>query len=449
MNKSLTEGKTLRVLLFFALPYLLSSFLQTFYGMADLYIAGQFNGASTLSAVSIGSQFMHMLTVIIIGLAMGTTVCIGHAVGAKHHQKVAQIIGNTFIIFIIFAIILTLFLCFHTSLIIDIMSTPKEAIIETYDYLFICFIGIPFIITYNVMSSIFRGMGDSKSPMIFIMIACFFNVVLDYYFIGTLSLGASGAAYATIIAQAISSLIAIICLLKRKFNFTFHFSDLQLNIPIIQNILSSGLPIALQDGFIQVSFLIITVIANSRGLMMATSVGIVEKMISFFFLVPSAFLSALSALVAQNIGANKLQRVKEMLRYSLLITVSFGILCFILCQIIPYQLMSLFTHEEAVIIYGSEYLRAYALDCIFAAIHFCFSGYFCGSGHSIISFIHNTISVVIIRIPGAYLATLMFAETLSPMGLAAPLGSLLSAFICIYFYKHLQTKEIQKALKTS
>lgn len=321
------------------------------------------------------------------------------------------------------------------------MSTPQEAITETYDYLLICFIGIPFIIAYNVLSSIFRGMGDSKSPMIFILTACIINIALDYYFIGILSLGAKGAACATVIAQAFSSVIAVICLTKRNYGFTFHLSDFRPDTGTAKGILSSGLPIALQDGFIQVSFLIITIIANSRGLMMAAGVGIVEKIIRFLFLVPSAFLSALSALVAQNIGTGKTARAQSMLRYSLVITVVFGAACFIVCQVMPNQLILLFTDEKEVIWHGSEYLRTYALDCVFATVHFCFGSYFCGSKHSAIPFIHSVLSVVCIRIPGAYFATVLFPETLLPMGLSAPAGSLLSAVICIYFYKHIQNQK--------
>lgn len=440
MNRDLTEGSELKVLIQYAIPYLLASFLQTFYGMADLYIVGQYNGAASISAVSIGSQFMHMVTVIMIGLAMGTTVRIGLAVGGKELHKVPRIIGNTCLIFILFAAVSTVLLCANTSQVVELMSTPREAVKETQGYLWICFMGIPFIIAYNVMSSIFRGMGDSKSPMVFILAACIMNVALDYYFVGAASLGAEGAAYATVIAQAFSSVIAVICLAKRKYGFTFHLSDFHPNTAIAKGILSSGLPIALQDGFIQISFLIITVIANSRGLMMATGVGVVEKIISFLFLVPSAFLSALSALVAQNIGANKAKRAQTMLRYALIITVSFGALCFGLCQIIPNQLVSLFTDEREVIWYGGEYLRTYALDCVFAAIHFCFGGYFCGSKHSAVPFIHSVISVVCIRIPGAYLATVLFPSTLLPMGLAAPVGSLLSALICIYFYRQIKSE---------
>jgi putative MATE family efflux protein len=436
MKDKLITGHPLKTLIMFALPYLLSSFLQTFYGMADLYIVGQFYGASSISAVSIGSQFMHMITVIFIGLAMGTTVKLGHAIGGNNEDEVSSIIGNTFILFVGIALLFTIIFYFNTSLVTQIMSTPKEAIIETNQYLKICFIGIPFIIAYNVFSSIFRGLGDSKRPMYFIFIACILNIILDYLLVGTMSLGTIGAAFATVIAQAVSSIVAFIWLLKKDIQIhTYHFKIYK---DTIKGILTSGIPIALQDGFIQVSFLIITIIANSRGLIPATSVGIVEKIISFLFLVPSALLSSLSALIAHNIGAKQYKRADTMLKYALIISVSFACICFIMCQIIPGTLIGFFTKDQQVIQAGIQYLKSYALDCIFAAIHFCFTGYFNGSGYSTISFIHNTISIILVRIPGAYFASKLFPNTLFPMGLAAPIGSLLSSIICIIFFIYIR-----------
>lgn len=441
MKRSLTEGNVLKVLIMFALPYLLSSFLQTFYGMADLYVVGQFNGPDTISAVSIGSQFMHMLTVVIIGLSMGTTVRLGNAIGRKDYNDAKRIVGNTALLFIMVAVLFTVILLINTSFVIDLMSTPKEAIEQTNSYLMICFIGIPFIISYNVISGIFRGVGDSKTPMYFIFIACVVNVALDYLFVGYFSLGASGAAMATIMAQALSSFIALIYMIKRPFVFQIQSSDFKLNIKVVQDILKSGIPIAMQDGLIQVSFLIITIIANSRGLIFATGVGITEKIISFLFLVPSAFLSALSASVAQNIGAKKPQRAHQMLHYGLTITVIYGLTCGVIAQFIPKNMIALFTSNQAVVDAGSLYLMSYAWDCMFAGIHFCFSGYFCGCNKPMLSFIQNIISIVAVRVPGAYLASVFYPDTLYPMGWAAPLGSLLSAIICIVFYINMKKKE--------
>lgn len=434
-NKNdLTTGSVSKTVILFALPYLLSCFMQTFYGMVDLFVVGLYNGSETTTAVSIGSQVTHMLTVMIVGLAMGSTVKIGRAVGAKDEHSAKKAIGTTVIFFIFFAAAITIILTLLTRPITNIMMTPYEAFDETAIYLLICFAGIPFIVAYNVISSIFRGTGNSKQPMYFVAVACITNIVLDFLFIGTFGLGAAGAALGTVCGQAVSVFAALFVLFKKGLGLQIAKSDFRIHKSILTDIIKVGVPIALQDGLIQIAFIVITVIANSRGLIMATSVGIVEKLIGFMFLVPSAFLSAISAITAQNLGAGKKKRAKQALRYGLFITVAWGIICVVYNQFLPQTLVGLFTKDNAVVMAGCDYLRAYAFDCLFAAIHFCFSGYFCGSQKSGISFLHNIISIIVIRVPGAYLASLWFPDSLYPMGVAAPLGSVLSAMICIGFY---------------
>lgn len=440
MKQNLTEGNILKSLLSFSLPYLLSCFLQTFYGMADLFIIGQFRGAASTTAVSIGSQIMHMITVIIMGLAMGSTIKIGHAVGAKDDKTISKTIGNTICIFLLIALLLTILLLCNTFRIISLMHTPIESVTETYSYLIICFAGIPFIISYNIISSIFRGLGDSRRPMYFVAVACIINILLDFLLIGGLGIGAAGAALGTVLSQAACSIFALLVIIRKKLIILKkpHFiPDKQ----IFAGIMKSGFPIALQDGFIQVSFLIITVIANKRGLIAATGVGIVEKIIGFLFLVPSAMLSSVSAITAQNIGAKNPKRAQQTLLYALSITIVFGLFCTIYCQFLPQTLVGLFSKEAAVVEAGCDYLQSYVTDCIFAGIHFCFSGYFCGYGKSSISFIHNLISILLVRIPGAYFASILFPESLFPMGMAAPLGSILSAVICIGFFIYFRKNE--------
>ena len=310
MEKNLTSGSVWKNIVYFSLPYLLSYFLQTLYGMADLFIIGQFDGTAGTTAVSIGSQVMHMLTVMIVGLAMGVTVSIGQAVGANNKQKASKTIGNTVILFMLVSIVLTLVLVFLVNPIVSIMSTPQEAVAGTKVYLTICFIGIPCITAYNIISSIFRGLGDSKSPMYFIAVACVANIVLDYVFIGGMNLGSAGAALGTTLSQAISVIIALTVILKQKTGISIKKSDFVPNRETMRRILRIGFPIAMQDGLIQVAFIIITIIANRRGLSDAAAVGIVEKIISFLFLVPSSMLSTVSALCAQNIGAKKHQRFR-------------------------------------------------------------------------------------------------------------------------------------------
>lgn len=439
MNSNLISDKVSKVLLAFTLPYLLSSFLQTFYGMADLFIVGQFNGADCLSAVSIGSQFMHFVTVIIIGLAMGTTIHLGHSIGAKEQEKVSKIISNTILFVLVLSIVTVIVLLFNTNNIITVMSTPTEAISQMKDYLFYCSLGIPFIVAYNVISSIFRGAGDSKSPMIFIAISCILNVILDFVFVGGFAMQAKGAAIATIISQAVSSVVGFYFLQKKDFGLPLQIK-LSWDQSTISSMMKSGIPLALQDGLIQISFLVITIFANSRGLIDASAVGIVEKLISFFFLVPSAFLGSLSALVSINVGAKAYGRANEILKLALTICCVYSILIIIVCQINPEFFLQLFTKDADLIQSGVSYLKAYSFDTLFASMHFCFSGYFCGLGYSSISFIHNMTSVILVRIPGSYLACQMFKDTLFPMGCAAPLGSLLSVLICIGFMVYLRKK---------
>lgn len=468
---NLAKGDLFHNMLLFSLPYLLSYFLQTLYGLADLLIAGRFNGPDVISAVSIGSQVMHMVTVMIVGLAMGTTVMIGRFVGAEDEDGIRRAIGNTITLFAMIAVLATCALLGLTQPIVQLLSTPPEAVPGALAYLRICFAGIPFIVAYNILSSIFRGMGDSRSPMLFIAVACALNILLDLLFMGPMQLGAAGAALATVVAQAASVAFALVGIRQhgtavvRKASVDADVENqagAQVPAPedattssneparadrsawwdpaMLHQILSIGLPIACQDGFIQISFLIITVIANRRGVDISAAVGIVEKTISFLFLVPSSMLSTVSTIAAQSIGAGDPARARQTLRYGVGLASGIGLLFAILFQFISAPFFTLFTKDPVVQALAVQYMCTYVLDCVVAGIHFPFSGFFSASGLSILSFIHNLCSVILVRIPGAWLATKLFPDTLYAMGLAAPAGSLLSALICIAFYLALRRK---------
>ena len=440
MQNDLTTGSVFRNVVSFSLPYLLSYFLQTLYGMADLFIIGQYEGVAGTTAVSIGSQVMHMLTVMIVGLAMGTTVSVGQAVGGGDRKKAAGCVGNTAVLFLGLSVSLTALLLVCTRPIVAVMSTPQAAVEGTVRYLTICFLGIPFITAYNVISSVFRGMGDSKSPMLFIAVACVVNIALDYYFMGTLHLGLAGAALGTTLSQAVSVLVSLAVILKRRL-ISIRRADFRPQRAVMGKLLQIGVPVALQDGFIQVSFVIITIIANRRGLTDAAAVGIVEKIIGFLFLIPSSMLSTVSALGAQNIGAGKPERARLTLRYAAMIACSFGITIVILTQFIAEPLVGLFTPDAAVAAAGGQYLRGYIWDSFFAGVQFSFSGYFCACGKSGISFLHNSLSILLVRVPGAYLASKYFPQTLLPMGLANAAGSLFSILVCVIAYAILTRRE--------
>lgn len=441
MKRELTSGSVMKNLLFFSLPYLLSFFLQTLYGMADLLIIGQFGSVADTTAVSVGSQVMHMLTVMIVGLAMGATVNIGQAIGGRDNRRAALFTGNTVTLFMGISSVLTLLLLVLRRAIVSAVSTPADAAAGTVDYLTICFIGIPFITAYNIISAVFRGMGDSKSPMYFIAVACAANIALDYLFIGVLGMGPAGAALGTVLSQAISVIISLIVIKRRSTGLALTKADIRPNKQIIGKILKIGIPVAMQDGFIQIAFMVITVIANRRGLNDAAAVGIVEKIIGFLFLVPSSMLSAVSALGAQNIGAQKPERARKTLLYAIFIAAGFGGTVAVIMQFLSSGAVSLFTDSAVVTRLGGEYLRGYAWDCLFAGIHFAFSGYFCACGKSGISFMHNMIAILLVRIPGAYFMSSMFPGTLYPMGLATAAGSLLSAIICAAAFIILIKKE--------
>lgn len=440
MEKNLTTGSVFRTLLGFSLPYLLSYFLQTLYGMADLFIIGQFNGVESTTAVSIGSQVMHMLTVMIVGLAMGATVMIGQAVGAGQKEKASLAVGNTATLFFTLSLVVTAILLISVRPIVTVMSTPKEAVAGTIAYLTICFLGIPFITAYNIISSIFRGMGDSKSPMYFVAIACAVNIGLDYLFIGKMGLGAAGAALGTTLSQTVSVIIAFFVIRRRPTGLTLSKKVYKPHRETMGRILRIGIPIAMQDGFIQISFIVITIIANRRGLNDAAAVGIVEKIIGILFLVPSSMLQSVSALAAQNVGAGKHDRARRTLFYAALLSFCWGLLAVALMQYDAETFVGLFAEDAAVLRLGGQYMRGYVWDAALAGIHFCFSGYFCAYGLSVISFVHNSISIVCVRIPFAYLASKYFADTLFPMGLASTAGSGISVLICIGVFVWLERK---------
>lgn len=434
MERNLTTGSVFKNIVIFSLPYFLSYFLQTLYGLADLFIIGQYEGVASTTAVSVGSQVMHMLTVMIVGLAMGTTVSIGRAVGAGDKKRISACVGNTVTLFMLVSVVLTAALVLLVDPIVSVMSTPAEAVDGTARYLTVCFIGIPFITAYNIISSIFRGMGDSKSPMYFIAVACAANIALDYLFMGAMRLGPVGAALGTTLAQAISVLVAFIAIRCRR-SVAVSRADLRPRRDVMGQILGIGVPVALQDGLIQIAFILITVIANLRGLTDSAAVGIVEKLISFLFLVPSSMLSAVSAIGAQNIGAGDYGRAKQTMWYAIGIAVGFGVIVSVLFQFIAEPVVGLFTPDEGVIAAGGQYMHGYIFDCLFAGIHFCFSGYFCSCGKSMISFIHNISGVALVRVPGAYLMSKMYPATLLPMGLATAAGSILQVLICIVAYR--------------
>lgn len=431
----------------FALPYMFAYFLQILYGLADLFVIGQYCGVDSTTAVSNGAQVMYFVTVVIIGLAMGTTVRTALAVGARDKRMSARVVGNSVTLFLAVSLVLSVGLIAFTGDIVRLLKTPAESIAGTEQYLLVCFAGIPFIVAYNLIASIFRGLGDTRTPMYFVAVACVVNIVLDYLFIGYCGLGPMGAALGTTLSQTVSVVFAAFAIRRHWTLFEVKPADLRPQRDVLSNLLKTGVPVALQDGFIQVSFIVIAVIANMRGLDDAAAVGIVEKFIGLLFIVPSAMLSTVSAVSAQNFGAGKPERARQTLWRAMAITFGFGMVCALAVQFVPEPAVRIFTDNERVVAQGADYLRSYAWDCALAGVHFCFSGYFTACGYSVISFCHNVASILTARVPLSYLFSMKYASTLYPMGWAAPIGSGVSVAICLAAYWWLRRRAVRKELK--
>ena len=437
-ENELINSKMNHALLKFALPFMFASFLQAVYGAVDLFVVGQYANSAAVSAVSIGSQLMQLATVLITGLSMGGTVEIGVRIGEQNIPGVCRAIGNLIIVFLVMTVVLTPAMLLGTGLLVDIMQTPVEAVPDCRTYMRICSAGLPFIVGYNAISGIYRGTGDSRTPVLFIGIATIINIVLDFALTGGLGMGAAGAAIATITAQGVSFLCAVIHMMKGGFHYPIQREHFRPKGQIIGRILKVGFPLALQDVLVHFSFLAISAIINTLGLIASAAVGIAEKLMGFAFIIPGSFGGAVATAVAQNIGAGNIDRTKQAHRWGILYSGICGIIVCILCFTIPKTLVGLFSRDAAVIASGATYIGTYSIDCILTAFVFCTNGYLNGNGKSVVCFAHSMAATFLVRIPVTWGMSLIVTDSLAPMGLAAPAASLLSIIICLIYMRHME-----------
>ena len=401
----LTKGSVPKVLMQFAVPYLIANVLQALYGGADLFVVGQYDDAASVAGVATGSQVMQTITGIILGLTTGTTVLIGIATGARNDREAAATIGSSIWLFAIIGAVLTLVMTILHNPIAVMMHTPPEAMTDTEHYLLICSLGIPFIIGYNVVCGILRGLGDSRTPLYFVGLACAINIGLDFLLVGGFGMRAMGAAIATVASQGISFMTALWFLHRRGFHFEFSRKDVRLKGYIARKVLTLGAPIALQDALINISFLIITVIVNQMGVIASASVGVVEKIIVFAMLPPTAIASAVAVMTAQNYGAGLISRMNGCLKAGIGMALIFGVSICVYCQFLPETLAGIFTRDADVIAMAAEYLRGYSIDCIIVSFVFCINSWFSGQGNSLFPMIHSMIATFFFRIPLSWLCS--------------------------------------------
>lgn len=438
MRQNLAQGRVGVTLLKFAGPFLLASLLQALYGAADLFVVGRFADAAAVSGVSIGSQIMQTLTGVILGLSMGGTVLIGQRVGEGDDPGAARAVGTMGVLFTAAALVLTPLMLLLTDGAVALLDTPAQAVEDTREYLLICSCGIPFIIGYNAVGGIFRGLGDSRTPLYFVALACGINIALDFLLTGALGWGAAGAAAATVAAQAVSFVTALLYLVRRGLPFSFRKEGASPWRPgkrEMAAILKVGFPLALQDALVNISFLIITAVINAMGLVASAAVGVVEKLLVFAFLPLTAFSSAVAAMTAQNIGAGRRDRAVRVLGCGIAWSLLFGGLFCLYAQFFPATLTRLFTNEGAVIAAAADYLRSYSIDCVVVAVVFCMNAYFSGCGRAVISLVHSLIATFAVRIPLSFVLSRLPGGSLYPIGFAAPIATAVSLVICLgYFF---------------
>lgn len=432
-TRNLTEGNLLKTLLTFAFPYIIANFLQALYGATDLLVIGHFCSSNSVSAVALGSYIMHTITFLVAGFTVSATILIGNSFGAKKYEEIQKIINTTMYIFTIFSILMTIILLILSDNVLSILHTPPEALEEAKNYVCISAFGIIFIVFFNLMSSILRGVGNSQAPMVFVGISTFINIILNLFFIGYLGLGARGAALATVISQAVSVTIAVLYIKKGNFIFGIKFRHIKFLKEIALKIFRLGLPLSLQDTVMPISFLVLYTLSNSMGLAQSAAYGTVVRLNAFLMLPAGSFAMALTVITAQHIGAKEHSRALKALVYSLSFALFFGVIFFIWQQIIPESAISIFTNDKDVIASGCDYLRTFSYDYLFVPFVFCLHGFLNGMGRTTFSATNNIIGAFLIRIPFGYLFGTMIGATLFHLGIAAPLTSIVTITIAITY----------------
>lgn len=438
-----TQGSILKKLCRFMLPVLGALILQAAYGAVDLLVVGRFGSTSGLSAVSTGSQVLNLVTFVVTQLAMGVTVLIARYIGEKREKEIGAVLGGAAVVFTILAGCLFVLLVLFARPISVLMQAPQEALALTASYVRICGCGILFIVAYNVLSAVFRGLGDSRSPLLFVLVACLVNVAGDLVLVAGLHLDAAGAALATVLAQAVSVGCALAILRRKKLPFTFRKSDMRLNEQC-RRFLAIGLPLALQEFLTQLSFLALCAFVNRLGLAASSGYGVASKIVSFVMLVPSALMQSMASFVAQNIGAGNVKRAKKSMFTGIAVGVAFGIVMFALVLRKGDVLAGLFSTDAEVVRRGFEYLRGFAPETIVTAVLFSMIGYFNGSNQTLWVMIQGLIQTLLVRLPLAYYMSIQPNASLTKIGMSAPVATVVGIVLNIGCFLYLNWRDAAK-----
>ncbi len=440
-DKNLVDGSVLSTIVKFTIPILLSMLLQIAYGTADLFIVGQFSDVANVSGVSIGSQITLVFTNFCVGISMGTTVLIGKYLGAKENDRASRVVGASVVLFTFLAFSCTVLMVVFSKLIITLMQAPAESFAHARSYLVITGIGCLFIVAYNVLGSIFRGIGDSKTPLIAVAIACVINIIIDVILVAGFNMGANGAAIATVIAQAFSVLLSVIIIKKNGLPFEFKKEYIRWDKEYVLGIIKIGSPTALQLVLSNFSFLVISAILNSMGVAASAAVGIVSKIVAFILIVPIAFGQSMSAFTAQNMGARRMDRAKQALAWSIFLSCMYGIITGYLSYFHGYLFTSIFNPDVETGLAAIDYLKAYSSDCILVAFMFTFAGYFNGRGNTAYVMFNGVAASFLVRIPISYYFSTLENPSLFMIGLAIPISTAFQIIAYVTYFKYTNKKD--------
>lgn len=439
-NTSFTEGKILQPLILFAFPVLLALFLQAMYGAVDLLVVGKFASSADVSAVSTGSQIMTTLTNLISSFAMGTTILLGQQIGSGNKEDGGRTVGTAIWMFAVIALVMSVFMVIFAPFISRLMNAPEEAFAKTVDYIRICGGGMIVIVAYNLIGCIFRGLGDSKTPLITVAIACVFNIAGDLLLCAVFHMGTAGAAIATVFAQVVSVVISFFIIRKKELPFIMKKKDIRIYKKYMLKMIGFGTPIALQDLLVSISFLIILAIVNGMGVIASAGVGVAEKVCAFIMLISSAFMQSMSAFVAQNYGAGHMIRARKALHYGIAVSFAIGVVMFVVTFFYGNKLAQIFSSDTEVILAAADYLKAYAIDCMFTAVFFCYTGFYNGIGKTTFVMLQGIVGAFCVRVPVSYIMSIQSEPSLFHIGLATPMSSALQLLLCVGFMLLLRKK---------
>ena len=438
-----TQGSILKKLLWFMVPILGALILQAAYGAVDLLVVGRFGSTSGLSAVSTGSQVLNLVTFVVTQLAMGITVLIARYLGEKSPEHIGAVLGGAAVVFALISVgLCVLLVCFARPISV-LMQAPAESLDLTVSYVRICGSGIFFIVAYNVLSAIFRGLGDSKSPLLFVLVACVVNIFGDLLLVAVFHMDAAGAALATVFAQTISVVCAVVMLFKKKLPFTLTKKDFRFNSQC-QKFLKIGLPLALQECLTQLSFLALCAFVNRLGLEASSGYGVASKIVNFAMLVPSALMQSMASFVSQNVGAGNPKRAKRSMFTGIAVGLGFGCVMFALVMLKGDALSGFFSADPGVIQKGFEYLKGFAPETIVTAVLFSMIGYFNGNQKTFWVMIQGLVQTLLVRLPMAYIMSIQPNASLTMIGLAAPASTAVGILLNVGFYLYLKRKQSQR-----